>query len=178
MSEYCQLFNSDRLCLFNRLFIANRRRLMSTIISKYKWCLAAAMMIIMLIANVSSASAQTTSAFTYQGRLIDDTLASTGVYDFQFGLYDALTDGNEVIAATDRLNVQVTDGAFTVLLDFGFSSFTGQDRYLEIRVRQLGEIDFRRLTPRQQITAAPHALYSFVSGYAQSAVLAEAASRA
>jgi hypothetical protein len=151
---------------------------MPIIIAKYKpWLATAALMTIVIISSAHTAMAQS-SVFTYQGRLIDDTLPSTGVYDFQFGLFDALTDGTEVIAAIDRLNVQVTDGAFTVLLDFGFSSFTGQDRFLEIRVRQLGEIDFRRLTPRQQITAAPHALYSFVSGYAQSAVLAEAASRA
>src|SRR5262245_59850060 len=142
---------------------------MRTIIAKYKpWVASAALMTIIIIASAHTAMAQS-SVFTYQGRLIDDTLPSTGVYDFQFGLFDALTDGTEVIAAIDRLNVQVTDGAFSVLLDFGFSSFTGQDRFLEICVRQLGDIDFRRLTPRQQITAAPHALFSFTSSYAESA---------
>jgi hypothetical protein len=149
---------------------------MLTIIAKYKpWLASAALMTIIIIASAHTAMAQS-SVFTYQGRLIDDTLPSTGVYDFQFGLFDALTDGTEVIAAIDRLNVQVTDGAFTVLLDFGFSSFSGQDRFLEIRVRQLGEIDFRRLTPRQLITAAPHALYSASSSYAQSAWTAVTAS--
>jgi hypothetical protein len=132
---------------------------MQTIIDKYKpWLASAALTTIFLITSVNTAMAQS-SVFTYQGRLTDDTLPSTGVYDFQFGLFDALTDGTEVIAPIDRLNVEVADGAFTVLLDFGFSSFTGQDRFLEIRVRQPGEIDFRRLTPRQQITSAPHALY-------------------
>ena len=143
---------------------------MPIIIAKYKPFLASVtLMTIFLIASANTAMAQWSSVFTYQGRLIDDTLPSTGVYDFQFGLFDALTDGTEVIAAIDRLNVEVTDGAFTVLLDFGFSSFSGQDRFLEIRVKLPTEIDFRRLTPRQQITAAPHALYSFTSGYAESA---------
>src|SRR5262245_5923735 len=151
---------------------------MRTIIAKYKpWVASAALMTIIIIASAHTAMAQS-SVFTYQGRLIDDTLPSTGVYDFQFGLFDALTDGTEVIAPIDRLNVEVTGGAFTALLDFGFSSFTGQDRFLEIRVRQAGEIDFRRLTPRQQITSAPHALYSFSSGYAIQAMEADAAFRA
>jgi hypothetical protein len=102
---------------------------------KYEpWLATAAMTLIVLIASANTAMAQS-SVFTYQGRLTDNTLPSTGVYDFQFGLFDALTDGTEIIAPIDRLNVQVTDGAFTVLLDFGFSSFSGQDRFLEIRVK-------------------------------------------
>jgi pectin methylesterase-like acyl-CoA thioesterase len=49
---------------------------------------------------------------------------------------------------------------FTVLLDFGAGAFSGEARYLEIRVRLSGEGGFTILDPRQALTATPYAIYS------------------
>ena len=51
--------------------------------------------ILILIYSVSLVQAQTT-AFTYQGRLTNNSNAANGSYDFQFALFDALTGGNQV----------------------------------------------------------------------------------
>ena len=68
-----------------------------------------------LFLSASTAFAQT-STFTYQGRLTDGGTAANGTYDFQFKLYDALTNGNlqgspNTVAKT---GVNVTNGIFTV----------------------------------------------------------------
>jgi len=36
-----------------------------------------------------------TTAFTYQGRLTDSSMAANGSYDFQFALFDAPTSGTQ-----------------------------------------------------------------------------------
>ncbi len=55
----------------------------------------------------------------------------------------------------------MNDGYFTVLLDFGSNAFSGQRRYLEVRVRPGSETGgFTILAPRQELTAAPYALFS------------------
>ena len=89
------------------------------------WCALA------LLAASGSGLAQTTT-FTYQGSLtIGGTLANGG-YDLQFKLYDQLTAGalqgspNTVTVS----NVTVTNGVFTVELNFGASGFSGAARYL------------------------------------------------
>jgi hypothetical protein len=68
------------------------------------------------------------TAFTYQGRLRDGGTAVTGTYDFEFKLFDAATDGNQVGATLTLDDVSVANGLFTVLLDFGASAFPGADR--------------------------------------------------
>ena len=46
-------------------------------------------------AKVSNAALMGT-AFTYQGHLYDANQAANDIYSFQFGLYDASVDGNQV----------------------------------------------------------------------------------
>src|SRR2546429_9817275 len=66
----------------------------------------------------TNASAQTTS-FTYQGRLTDGGTPANGNYDLQITLFDSLTSGAQV-GSTQTLNtVPVSNGVFTVSLDFG-----------------------------------------------------------
>jgi len=98
--------------------------------------------------------------FTYQGRLTDGGTPANGTYDFEFILFDALSDGNQVGSPVMKDNVTVTDGLFTVQLNFG-DVFDGTALYLQIGVRSGASIGaYTTLTPRQALTAAPYARYA------------------
>jgi hypothetical protein len=103
------------------------------------------------------------TAFNYQGRLTDGGSPATGQYDLRFTLYDAGTGGNPVgspVLVEDR---QVTNGLFTVTLDFG-NVFNGDARWLQIDVRPgISTGAFTDLVPRQELLPAPYARYA-VSG--------------
>ena len=118
-----------------------------------------------LFIGVTPVLAQST-AFTYQGRLTDNNQPANGIYDFEFKLFDAVTGGTQDGTARQVLSVEVTNGVFTVLVDFGAGAFPGADRYLEIGVRPSGSLTFTTLTPRQQITVTPYALFSGATGFA------------
>ena len=105
---------------------------------------------------LSTLHAQTT-AFTYQGRLNDGTGPANGTYHLRFALFDALTVGNQVGSPLTNAPVNVSNGLFTVALDFG-ANFTGAGRWLEIGVRTNGGGAFTSLIPRQPITATPYAI--------------------
>lgn len=102
------------------------------------------------------------TAFTYQGRLMDGGVAVTGVYEFEFKLYDAHADPSNQVGSTFSLrSVQVTNGLFTVKLNFGSNVFNGNARWLQIAVRPQGTADPHTvLSPRQELTPAPFALYA------------------
>jgi len=99
------------------------------------------------------------TAFTYQGRLNDGGQPANGVYDFEFKLYDAATNGNLHPDEVLLQDVNVAGGLFTVSLDFGDGAFTGEARWLDIGVRPGASAGaFTPLLPRQPLTAAPLAL--------------------
>lgn len=105
-----------------------------------------------------AARAQTT-AFTYQGLLNNGTNAATGSYDFRFQIYNA----SSVVVAGPLTNapVGVTNGLFTVTLNFGASVFDGSTRSLEIGVRGYGDTNaYAVLSPRQTLTSVPYAIQS------------------
>ena len=116
----------------------------------------------------SFGSAPMGTAFTYQGRLNAGGQPANGLYDFQFSLWDAATNGNSVAGPLPANGVEVTGGLFTVSLDFGAEVFAGQAGWLGISVRTNGGGDFTRLTPLQPLTAAPFALYALNSATAAS----------
>jgi trimeric autotransporter adhesin len=99
------------------------------------------------------------TAFHYQGKLADGASAANGSYDLKFTLYDALSGGSLVAGPLTNSPVAVTNGCFTVPLDFG-SVFDGNARWLEIGVRTNGSATFTTLSPRQPLTPAPYALYA------------------
>jgi hypothetical protein len=98
------------------------------------------------------------TAFTYQGSLKDGANPASGQYDLQFTLFDAATGGNQVGSPVTVSNQTVSEGLFTVQLDFGASSFEGSNRWLEIAVRPAGGGTFTTLSPRQPLTAEPYAM--------------------
>lgn len=108
-------------------------------------------------------SAQTTS-FTYQGRLSEGGVSANGTYDFQFTLWDSLTNGTQQPATPitiAKTSVQVTNGTFTVVLDFGGSpAFPGAERYLQAAVKKSTDTLYTTLSPRHQITSAPYSISS------------------
>jgi hypothetical protein len=108
-----------------------------------------------LLAPSTFAVAQST-AFTYQGRLTDGTSPANNLYEMQFTLFDAATNGNLVGALVTLAPVPVTNGLFTVSLDFGASAFSGAPRWLEITLNLYGsDMVPTTLSPRQPITATP-----------------------
>jgi hypothetical protein len=101
------------------------------------------------------------TSFTYQGRLNDGGSPANGSYDFEFKLYSAASSGSQVGSTVTRDDRAVTDGLFTVELDFGSGVFTGDARWLEIGVRAGTSTGaYTTLTPRQALTATPYALYA------------------
>src|SRR2546427_9462265 len=117
--------------------------------------------------GATTARAQT-SSFTYQGRLTDGGAAANGNYDLQFALFDSLSGGAQV-GSTQSLNtVAVSNGVFTVSLDFGANAFNGANRFLEISARPSGGGTFTLLSPRQQITSTPYAVRSLNASSADS----------
>jgi hypothetical protein len=98
------------------------------------------------------------SGFTYQGQLIQSGVPADGQYDFIFTLYDAATDGSQVGTPVTLDNQTVSQGLFTVPLDFGASAFQGDERWLEIAVRPTGGEAYSTLSPRQPLTPAPYAM--------------------
>ena len=117
----------------------------------------------------SDASAQTT-AFTYQGKLVDNGAPANGLYDFTVTLWNAVTNGSQIGSTSALLNTPVVDGIFTVTLDFGAGAFTGANRFLEIGVKLSGNpiINPTLLTPRQQVLSTPYAIKSLGSMSADS----------
>lgn len=100
------------------------------------------------------------TAFTYQGKLNDGTNTATGLYDLQFTIFDCATNGNLVAGPLTNLSTGVTNGRFTLSLDFGAGVFTGPERWLEISVRTNNASTFETLTPRQFLAAVPYAVYA------------------
>jgi len=103
-----------------------------------------------------SAQSPVSTAFTYQGRLNDGGSPANGTYDFLFYMYDAQSDGN-FLSNYGVPNLTVSDGYFTVQLDFGSGAFTGEARWLEIWVRKSGQADYTTLSPRVPLLAVPYA---------------------
>jgi hypothetical protein len=115
------------------------------------------------LAATATARAQGT-AFTYQGRLVEDGNPANGPHDFQFKLYDTATvgTGTQLGSILSLLNVQVAAGLFTVQLDFGACAacFNGASRFLEIAVKPTSGSTYTTLGPRQPVTANPYAIRS------------------
>jgi endosialidase-like protein len=114
----------------------------------------------LLMAGAVGQAAPVGTAFTYQGRLTDAGSSPTAMYDFKFSLYDALTGGSQVGSTIYQDDVPVNEGYFTVDLDFGSGIFSGEARWLEIDVKPTSSGTYTPLSPRQELTPTPYALYA------------------
>lgn len=107
--------------------------------------------------QLSTAFAQGT-AFTYQARLNASGNPAGGSYDFRFTLFATNVTGSAIAGPVTNTAVTVTNGLFTVLIDFGAGAFTGGSNWLEIAVSTNGAYAFITLLPRQQVTPTPYAI--------------------
>jgi hypothetical protein len=103
-----------------------------------------------------------TGTITYQGRLTTGGAQASGNYDLQFQLFDAATGGNAVSPLVSAASVAVSNGVFTVPLDFGVSALnTPRRQFLEIGVRPAGSTNaYTTLAPRQPLTDTPFAVFA------------------
>ena len=100
------------------------------------------------------------TGFSYQGHLNNNGSPANGTFNMVFRLFDALTGGSQ-IGPTLTFNgaggnpppVSVVNGLFAVQLDFG-AVFQGDRRFLAVTVSGVP------LSPRQELTATPYALFS------------------
>jgi len=118
----------------------------------------------MLIASTLNAAPLGTG-FTYQGELTDSETAADGTFDMAFELYDDAVGGSSLAPAFGPVPVEVSNGVFSVELDFGLAPFDGTQPWLEITV------DGQILSPRQKLTATPYALATLSSNYDRVAIV-------
>lgn len=109
---------------------------------------------------VSTVFAQGT-LFTYQGQLTTSNGPAHGTYNMTFQLWNASSGGTQA-GSTITTNgvVIVTNGLFTVYLDFGNQYSAGTSYWLQLGVETNGGGSFAALTPRQELTPAPYAIYA------------------
>ena len=124
-------------------------------------------LIIWLSAGALPALAQGT-AFSYQGRLNDGPIQASGRYDLRFAIFDRLTNGVQQGPLLTNSATGVSNGLFSVMLDFG-NPFSGADRWLELAVRTNGGAAFTTLSPRQPLLPVPYAIYAGNAAVAASA---------
>jgi hypothetical protein len=118
-----------------------------------------------------------TGTITYQGRLPAGGGPQTRNYDLQFQLFDAATGGSAESSLVSIPNVAVTNGAFTVPLDFGLSAITTPaQRFVETGFRRMGSSDaFTTVEQRQPLTVAPYAAFAGSAFNASEAKFAQTA---
>jgi hypothetical protein len=131
------------------------------------------------------------TGFLYQGLITDGHKPANGLHDFQFKLFDASIEGQQIADTIEVNDVNVVDGHFAVELDFSsqvaspghvaWDIFNGDARWLEVAVRpargdQSAEMDqalateaaapvpYTVLLPRQRIAPTPYALRALSGG--------------
>jgi hypothetical protein len=140
----------------------NRKHLFTSVLTS--------VLLLVLITSLVLAQAPDTTplgaGFTYQGQLKSSDAPYTGLCDFQFGLWDDPSTGTQVGSTQTHYDIELTNGLFTVTLDWGPDVFQGEARWLDISVRcPAGAGIYTPLTPRQHLTATPYAVYAMSSSW-------------
>ena len=110
--------------------------------------------------ELSAAEGPPGTAFTYQGDLDEGGTPLDGTANFEFSLWDdPATPPGMQVGPTLSQTIVVADGRFTTSLDFGGDIFTGgRALWREIAVCCPSTCTATTLSPRQELTPAPHAL--------------------
>jgi hypothetical protein len=127
--------------------------------TKFRTLLVGLALLSTINSQLSTALAQST-AFTYQGQLVQSGMPYNGPAEMQFTLFNTPSGGVAMATNTPTVaSINVSNGLFTVALDFGAAAFPGAERWLEIQART-GLGAFITLTPRQALTPTPYAIYA------------------
>jgi hypothetical protein len=113
----------------------------------------------------TTACAQGT-AFAYQGRLNTGSGPANGSYNLTFALFNVSSGGSASAGPLTNSATTVSNGLFTVTLNFGNGVFNGTAYWLEIGVATNGSTSFQTLSPRQPLTPTPYAIYGENAGTA------------
>jgi hypothetical protein len=103
------------------------------------------------------------SAFTYQGRLNTVEGLAQGVFDFTFALHAHPLSDTPIGSTVHVDTATVSNGLFSVSLDFGAAAFNGGARWLQVALRPAGKELLIPLAPRQPIAPTPYALFALNS---------------
>lgn len=122
-----------------------------------------------LVALVLAAAPSTSRAalfygFTVQGKLSQGSIPYNGDVPVALRLYDG-TNATAVALAELQQMVSCTNGLFTALADFGMLASGGDARWLEVAVQDSSG-NFQTLSPRQQISPTPSALFALTAATA------------
>lgn len=96
------------------------------------------------------------TAFTYQGRLAVDGVPANGNYDVSFVLWNAAAAGSQVATAGPYTSVPVTNGLFSVSVDFALPYLEGAPRWIEVLVKPTGGANPPVSLGRLPFTTPPH----------------------
>jgi hypothetical protein len=133
----------------------------------------------LILGLANSASAAMSSAFTYQGRLNHDGAPASGNFDLEFRLAAVAETNSAPFASQVSYATPVSNGVFTVTLDFGSGYFNGDARWIEVAVRATSSgSNFTTLLPRTPLTATPYALFAATASSALTATTATTATSA
>jgi hypothetical protein len=105
----------------------------------------------LFLSSVSAATFE--SITTYAGRLTESGAPANGTVPMVFTLYDAANGGTSV-SSSIPFDVPVSNGLFSVDLDFGGPVYNGDARWLQI------EINGTLLAPRQRVSPTAYAVYA------------------
>ena len=111
-----------------------------------------AMAAVVVLADDQEGGLPAGTAFTYQGRLTLSGEPVDGMVNLEFSLWNAEDGGTQICDPIPFIDEQISNGFFSVMIDFGDGCFNGRARWVEITVGGTP------LSPRQRITPAPIAL--------------------
>jgi len=122
-----------------------------------------------MLAYGAEGAAVDSGEFTYRGQLKLNAVPVNDTCDFEFSLWDDATSnaGSHLVGqiltfdgqSGNAAPIDVANGLFAVLLDFGPTAFVDQDRWLEVSVRcPAGAGTYSTLSPRELITGVPYAI--------------------
>jgi hypothetical protein len=160
LSAHTVLHGCSNQNISDNPFLFQEKTMKTTQITFWTWIIA-----VLLALSSMTWAADMGTAFTYQGRLLNDNIAVEGLYDIQFKLYDDpdILVGIQIGPTVEADDVEIVNGDFLVELDFGSDGFTGESRWLQMTIRP-GESsdpnDYIVQEPRLPITPTPYALHA------------------
>ena len=124
------------------------------------------LLIVSLFAGIENLRAQST-AFTYQGLLNVSNSPATGSYDLAFTLYATNAPATNTVAVAGpltNLDTAVSNGLFTVSLNFSNITFLGTNYWVQINAATNGDTNLLPLLPLLPITPTPYAISAGTAG--------------